>query len=64
MFGYPDKNLYVLESYYPNNATYIFSKDWENISKCSKAEILNGNLQEHRFIHNNNWNESIKQILK
>lgn len=64
IFGYPSKKLYVLESQYPNNATYIFSEDWEKISKCSKADILNGSLHEFRFIHNGSWDKNINEVLK
>lgn len=40
VFGFRDRNLYVLESALPNNATYILQNDWETISQLSKAQII------------------------
>lgn len=63
VFGFEDKNLYVLENSFAGNATYIFNDDWETLSQLSKAEILAENLQEHRIIHKKYWKRSIKDIL-
>ena len=63
IFGFKDKNLYILENSFAGNATYIFSDDWEILSQLSKAEILAENLQEHRLIHKKHWRYSIKKIL-
>lgn len=64
IFGFRSQNLYVLESVYMNNATYVFGADWENLSKLSKAEILNGGLQSARLIHNDNWKRDIDKLLE
>ena len=64
IFGFRSRNLYVLESVYTNNATYVFGTDWENLSKLSKAEILNGGLQDARLIHNDNWKCDIDKLLE
>lgn len=64
VFGFTDKNLYILENSFAGNATYIFSSDWETLSQLSKAEILAENLQEHRLIHRKHWKHSIKDILQ
>ena len=63
VFGFTDKNLYILESMFPNNATYIFEKDWEELSMLSKGEILNQSLHKARIIHTAKWNEKFKQIM-
>lgn len=63
VFGFTDRDLYVLENSFAGNATYIFNNDWETLSQLSKAEILAGNLQEYRFIHRRNWKRSIRDIL-
>ena len=63
VFGFEDRNLYVLENSFAGNATYVFKNDWEIISQLSKAEILAENLQEHRLIHKKYWKRSIKEIL-
>ena len=51
-------------SVYTNNATYLFGRDWEMLSKLSKAEILDGKLQEARLIHNDNWKHHINELLE
>lgn len=63
IFGFINKNTYILESIYTNNATYIFEKDWEELSKKTKAEILSNNLQKYRIIHRINWFDNINIIL-
>ena len=64
IFGFMHRNKYVLESVYPNNATYVFGKNWEELSKLTKAEILKENLQDVRIIHNNNWQQEIRDLLE
>ena len=64
VFGFTNRTIYVLESVYSNNATYVFGKDWEELSKLTKAEIISGNLQEVRIIHNNNWQKEIYDLLE
>lgn len=62
--GFPEKNLYVLESLFLGNATYIFQENWEELSKLTKAEILNENLQKDRIIHRKHWRSHIHNLLK
>ena len=64
IFGFMHRNIYVLESVHPNNATYVFGKNWEELSKLTKAEILKENLQDVRIIHNNNWQQEIRDLLE
>ena len=64
IFGFPKKNLYVLESLYSGNATYVFEEEWEELSKLTKAEILQGNLQKDRIIHRENWEFQINNLLE
>jgi uncharacterized ubiquitin-like protein YukD len=63
VFGFTDRNLYVLENSFAGNATYIFDKDWEELSQLTKAEILVEKLQKHRLIHRSNWRRNIGDIL-
>ena len=64
IFGFPGKNLYMLESLFTGNATYIFEENWENLSKLTKAEILQAKLQKDRIIHREKWDYYIKNLLK
>lgn len=63
IFGFPRKNLYVLESLYYGNATYVFEENWETLSKLTKAEILTGNFQKDRIIHRVQWDGHIRTLL-
>ncbi|OAA23054.1 hypothetical protein [Kosmotoga sp. DU53] len=63
VFGFTMKNTFVLESIFTNNATYIFDSNWEELSKLTKAEILNENLQKARIIHFKGWDEKIDALL-
>lgn len=63
IFAFPSKNIYVCESIYPDNATYIFDNDWQELSQMTKAEILNNNYQKERIIHKINWHKNIKKLF-
>jgi hypothetical protein len=63
VFQFPAKGLFFLESIYYGNATYIFSDNWENLSKKTKAEILNNNLQKGRIIHRAGWQQKVHELL-
>jgi hypothetical protein len=64
IMGFSDLDIYVLESIYIGNATYIFGQDWETISKLTKEQVLNKNLQKARLIHNIDWDIQIDRMLK
>ena len=64
IFGFPEKNIYALESLFTGNATYIFEENWEYLSKLSKAEILEESLQKDRIIHRKKWDHHINDLLK
>ncbi len=63
VFGFADFEIYILESIYTGNATYVLNQNWEQISNYSKEEILNQNLHMARFIHNDTWANSINHLL-
>lgn len=63
VFEYKKKNITVLESFMPNNATYILGEDWESISKLSKTEVLNQKLYKKRIYHYSDWEEKISKII-
>jgi len=63
VFGFPDKNLYILESNQTNNATYVFQEDWEHLSTMTKAEILNDKLHKDRLVHKKSWFNLMNRLL-
>ncbi len=64
VLGFVDRNLYVLESLLYGNATYVFEENWENLSKKTKAEILDKRLQKERLVHHKNWAVDVASLLK
>lgn len=64
VFGYPNKNLYVLENLWYGNATYIFNENWEYLSQLTKTEILFNNLFSYRINHSPTWANQIHSLLK
>lgn len=64
VFGFTSKNLYILESALPNNATYVLENDWETISQLSKAEILSQELHKARIIHSQNWQKNFDEMME
>lgn len=62
--GFTKKNLYVLESLYYGNATYVFGEKWEDLSKMTKAEIINSDLQLDRIIHHKGWRTLIANLIE
>jgi hypothetical protein len=63
VFGFTQNRRYVLESPNTGNATYVFRDEWESISQLSKREILQGNLQEERLIHNGRWARTLGDLI-
>ncbi|MBY0486688.1 MAG: hypothetical protein K2P85_05805 [Flavobacteriaceae bacterium] len=64
VFGFSNKSIYILESVYPNNATYVLGENWENISRMSKSDILRNEFHIARLVHRIGWNEEINRLLK
>lgn len=64
VFGFPEDRTFLLESIYHGNATYVFGNDWERLSKLTKAEVLNQNLQMDRIVHRDGWYRKIARLLR
>ncbi len=63
VFGFKKKGLYCLESIYLDNATYIFGEDWEKLSKLTKNQIINGDVEHTRIIHDKCWGREIRRVF-
>lgn len=61
--GFTKNNIYVLESMYYGNATYVFDGAWQELSQKTKAEILRESLQKARVIHREGWKEKVMEII-
>lgn len=63
-FGFANRKLFILESTELDNATYVFSSQWEQFSQLTKKEILCNNLQKERIIHDKRWKLRLAKLLK
>jgi len=63
VFGFEEKQIFLLESIRVNNATYVFGRQWEQLSRLSKTEILENTLQQDRIIHRSGWHQHIARLL-
>ncbi|MDB5126382.1 hypothetical protein [Mucilaginibacter sp.] len=63
VFGYPNRDFFILESIFEGNATYVLGQDWNTVAQLSKGEILDNHLHLHRFLHNATWQPNIHGIL-
>lgn len=64
VYGFDSKSLYIFESNEPHNATYVFKGKWEDASKLTKRDIIQGELCYMRLIHVPGWNKKVTEILK
>lgn len=63
VFGFEKLGLYVLESMYYGNATYVFDRDWETLSQLTKAEILSSSYQRDRIVHLKSWEGQFAALM-
>lgn len=63
VFGFPRKGLTFCESIYKYNATYVFDDNWEEVTRLTKTEILDQDLQKHRLIHMPGWHDRVRALL-
>ena len=63
IFCFEKQNLYLLESRYTGNATYVFGENWERLATLTKKEILNGQLQLNRIVHTEGWPMKISSLF-
>jgi len=63
IYGFASKGLYVLESIHLDNATYIFGDNWDQLSKLTKNQIINGEVDHQRIVHDKKWSRTISSVL-
>ncbi|GAB2561931.1 hypothetical protein [Spirosoma aerophilum] len=63
IFCFEDVNLYLLESRFTDNATYVFDDKWEALAKLTKSEIINGELAKDRVVHKSGWPMQISRLF-
>lgn len=63
VFGFSNKNFFILESIHQGNATYVFGQNWQQLSQLTKEQILNQNLQQQRIIHRQGWDNQVNNLF-
>jgi len=63
VFGFEGRGLYILESMYYGNATYVFDREWETLSQLTKAEILSSSYQRDRIVHLKSWEGQFAALM-
>lgn len=63
VYGFTNRDVYILESMEFGNATYVFNSEWEEISKLTKNQIINSDLPHQRIIHSKAWALSINRAI-
>ncbi|WP_419813425.1 hypothetical protein [Bacterioplanoides sp.] len=63
VYGFESIGIFILESVYTNNATYVFKDDWEMLSKLTKSQLINGEANFERIIHNSSWDMRMKALF-
>lgn len=61
VFG--NRGLVVLECIRHGNAVYVFGRDWQELAKLSKAEVIDGRLHVARIVHSDGWKDRLSVIL-
>lgn len=62
-FAFVFNKICIFESAFYGNATYIVSsKEWEELSKMTKKELIDSNNVLEKIIHNQNWFKRIDEI--
>lgn len=64
IFGFDELGIYVAESVHYGNATYVFDKNWEQLTQLTKAQILQHDLHMARITHRAaTWRHEIRRLL-
>jgi hypothetical protein len=63
VYGFEELDIYILESIYLDNATYIFGGDWEVLSQLTKNEIIQSGSAKARLVHDRQWASSLRGMI-
>lgn len=63
VYGFESRSIFILESMFLDNATYIFENNWEVFSQLTKNNIINGDIPHRRIIHDKQWKFRIGKLM-
>lgn len=64
VYGWDERELYLLESTEVNNATYVLKKNWEAVSAMTKAQVLDDGAHHARVVHRGTWWKAIGDLMR
>lgn len=64
VFGFENKDFFILESIYSGNATYVLGQNWVDLSQLTKGQIVSQDLHERRIVHSPNWTNEIDDLMR
>jgi len=63
VFAFEETGVYILESIFYGNATYVLGGDWEALCRKTKGELLDRHLHKARIFHTKNWESRMRRWL-
>lgn len=62
-FTFPRVERTVMENPHEGNAIYVFGRNWKDLSKLSKSELMHSNLTFDRVTHSGGWRLRLLKTL-
>lgn len=62
-FGFRRNGICILENFDYGNATYVFGENWEELSRRTKADLIQHGLPLARIVHSVTWPRHIRDVL-
>lgn len=63
IFGFADRGRFVLESLYGGNETLVSERDWDELSRLGKSELLSDTVQDERIAHSRGWESRLRDAV-
>jgi hypothetical protein len=63
MFGFADRGRLVLENLYRGNETLVTDRDWRDLSRLGKGELLGDDVGGQRIAHSRGWESRLRQAI-
>lgn len=62
-FGFGDRGRFVIESAYHDNATHVTSRNWDDLSRHAKSDLLAGLPGDRSIVHSRGWEARLRDAV-
>ena len=62
-FGFGDRGRFVIESAYHDNATHVTSRNWDDLSRHAKSDLLAGLPGDRPIVHSRGWETRLRDAV-